>query len=168
VGGPGPRRLLGYSLGGNLAFEVAKELESRGHEVSHVVVLDSRRTLETYEPGDEGIRAFEEELGRHLYQHTGSEIVARTVLEHAAEYLSFCGRTPNTGTVAASVGVVTDQEKAGLYTAGAPGAWHGSSTGRTHVLRGSGTHADMLDGKHLPRNAALVRALLTGEADHAG
>ncbi|RPK37887.1 Phthiocerol/phenolphthiocerol synthesis polyketide synthase type I PpsA [Streptomyces sp. ADI92-24] len=164
----GPCRLLGYSLGGNLAFEVAKELESRGREVSHVVVLDSRRILETYEPGEEGVRTFEAELGRHLYQHTGSEIVAKTVLEHAAEYLGFCGRTPNTGTVAASVGVVTDEEKAGLYAVGAPGAWHGSSTGGTHVLRGSGTHADMLDPKHLPRNAALVRALLTGEADHAG
>ncbi|WP_329612059.1 amino acid adenylation domain-containing protein [Streptomyces brevispora] len=168
AGSEGPCRLLGYSLGGNLAFEVAKELESRGREVSHVVVLDSRRILETYEPGEEGARAFEEELGRHLYQHTGSEIVARTVLEHAAEYLGFCGRTPNTGTVAASVGVVTDEEKAGLYAVGAPGAWHGSSTGGTHVLRGSGTHADMLDPKHLPRNAALVHALLTGDADHAG
>ncbi|WNI27403.1 non-ribosomal peptide synthetase/type I polyketide synthase [Streptomyces sp. ITFR-6] len=164
----GPCRLLGYSLGGNLAFEVAKELESRGREVSHVVVLDSRRILETYEPGEEGVRIFEEELGRHLYQHTGSEIVAKTVLEHAAEYVGFCGRTPNTGTVAASVGVVTDEEKAGLYAVGAPGTWHGSSTGGTHVLRGSGTHADMLDPKHLPRNAALVRALLTGDADHAG
>ncbi|MFF1920082.1 amino acid adenylation domain-containing protein [Streptomyces sp. NPDC058221] len=167
-GEQGPCRLLGYSLGGNLAFEVAKELESRGREVSHVVVLDSRRIMDAYEPDEEGIRVFEEELGRHLYRHTGSEIVAATVLEHAAEYLSFCGRTPNTGSVAASVGVVTDQEKAGLYVAGAPGAWHGSSTGETHVLRGSGTHADMLDPKHLPRNAALVRALLTGEADHAG
>lgn len=82
--------------------------------------------------------------------------------------MGFCGRTPNTGTVAASVGVVTDEEKAGLYAPGAPGTWHGSSTGGTHVLRGSGTHADMLDPKHLPRNAALVRALLTGDADHAG
>ncbi|MGW0665908.1 non-ribosomal peptide synthetase/type I polyketide synthase [Streptomyces sp. NPDC002746] len=168
VGPEGPCRLLGYSLGGNLAFEVAKELESRGREVSHVVVLDSRRILETYEPGEEGVRIFEAELGRHLYQHTGSEIVAKTVLEHAAEYVGFCGRTPNTGTVAASVGVVTDEEKAGLYAPGAPGTWHGSSTGGTHVLRGSGTHADMLDPKHLPRNAALVRALLTGDADHAG
>lgn len=164
----GPCRLLGYSLGGNLAFEVAKELEARGREVSHVVVLDSRRTLDTYEPGEEGVRAFEAELGRHLHQHTGSEIVTRTVLEHAAEYLAFCGRTPNTGTVTASVGVVTDEEKADLYAAGAPGTWHGSSTAGTCVLRGSGTHADMLDPKHLPRNAALVHALLTGGAGHAG
>ncbi|MCX5401883.1 non-ribosomal peptide synthetase/type I polyketide synthase [Streptomyces sp. NBC_00102] len=164
----GPCLLLGYSLGGNLAFEVAKELESRGREVGRVVVLDSRRIMETYEPGEEGIKTFEAELGRHIHLHTGSEVVTRTVLEHAAEYLEFCGRTPNTGTVAALVGVVTDEEKAGLYAAGAPGAWHGSSTAGTQVLKGSGTHADMLDPKHLPRNAELVRSLLTGDASHAG
>lgn len=164
----GACRLLGYSLGGNLAFEVAKELESRGRRVTHVVVLDSHRLMAEYEPGEDGIAAFEEELGRHLYRHTGSEIVTSTALEHAAEYLRFCGRTPNTGTVAAVVGVVTDEGKADLHTAGAPGTWHGASTVGTRVLRGSGTHADMLDPAHLPRNAQLVRALLTDEADHAG
>ncbi|WP_405793736.1 amino acid adenylation domain-containing protein [Streptomyces sp. NBC_01506] len=165
----GACRLLGYSLGGNLAFEVAKELESRGRRVTHVVVLDSHRLMAAYEPGEDGITTFEEELGRHLYKHTGSEIVTHTVLEHAADYLRFCGRTPNTGTVAAAVGVVTDEEKAAAHGVGAPGTWHGSSTGGTRVLRGSGTHADMLDPAHLPRNAELVRALLTGEADdHAG
>ncbi|MFJ6573276.1 amino acid adenylation domain-containing protein [Streptomyces sp. NPDC091292] len=164
----GPCPLLGYSLGGNLAFEVAKELEARGRAPGQVVVLDARRILETYAPGEEDVERFEEELGLHLFKHTGSEIVTATALEHAAEYLSFCGTTPNTGTLAASLGVVTDEDKAGLYAAGLPGSWHGGSTGETHVLRGSGTHADMLDPKHLPRNAALVRALLTGGADHAG
>ncbi|MEV0848027.1 amino acid adenylation domain-containing protein [Streptomyces sp. NPDC049954] len=163
----GPCLLLGYSLGGNLAFEVARELEARGRQVSHVVVLDSRRVMEAYEPDEEGVRAFEEELGRHLYQHTGSRIVTRTALEHAAEYLGFCGRNPNTGTVVAQVSVVTDELKAELYAPGMPGAWHGSSARRTRVLRGSGTHADLLDPKHLPRNAELVWSLLTGEADHA-
>lgn len=164
----GPCHLLGYSLGGNLAFEVAKELEGRGRRVGHVVVLDARRVLEPYEPGKESIETFEAELGLHLYKHTGSRIVTATVLEHAAEYLGFCGRTPNTGTVSAPVGVVSDEDKADLYAAGAPGSWYGSSTHATRVLRGSGSHADMLDPKHLPHNAALVRALLTGEAGHAG
>ncbi|WP_326701232.1 amino acid adenylation domain-containing protein [Streptomyces sp. NBC_01754] len=160
--------LLGYSLGGNLAFETAKELECRGRRVSHVVVLDSRRILEPYAPGDEGIRVFEAELAGHLRKHTGSEAVAQETLAHAAEYLTFCGRTPNTGTVAAAVSVITDEEKASLYAAGERGTWHGSSTGTTTVLRGSGTHADMLDPKHLTRNAELVRAVLTGDAAHGG
>ncbi|CAM5612212.1 Amino acid adenylation domain-containing protein OS=Streptomyces microflavus OX=1919 GN=HUT09_31485 PE=3 SV=1 [Streptomyces microflavus] len=77
--------LLGYSLGGNLAFETAKELERRGRRVGHVVILDSRRIIEErYEPGDEGIRVFEAELAEHLRKHTGSDAVARETLAHAA------------------------------------------------------------------------------------
>ncbi|MET9927411.1 MULTISPECIES: amino acid adenylation domain-containing protein [unclassified Streptomyces] len=160
--------LLGYSLGGNLAFETAKELERRGRRVGHVVILDSRRIMERYEPGDEGIRAFEAELADHLRKHTGSEAVTRETLAHAAEYLTFCGRTPNTGTVAAPVSVITDEEKTALYAIGRHGTWHGSSTATTVVLRGSGVHADMLDPKHLARNAALVRTVLTGDTAHGG
>ncbi|WP_405505785.1 amino acid adenylation domain-containing protein [Streptomyces cyaneofuscatus] len=160
--------LLGYSLGGNLAFETAKELERRGRRVGHVVILDSRRIMERYEPGDEGIRLFEAELADHLRKHTGSDAVAQETLEHAAEYLTFCGRTPNTGTVDAPVSVITDEEKTALYAAGEHGTWHGSSTATTVVLRGSGVHADMLDPKHLARNAALVRTVLTGDTAHGG
>ncbi|MFF0506549.1 amino acid adenylation domain-containing protein [Streptomyces fimicarius] len=164
----GPYRLLGYSLGGNLAFETAKELERRGRRVAHVVILDSRRILTAYEPDTSGIAVFEAELADHLRKHTGSEAVTRETLAHAAEYLAFCGRTPNTGTVAATVSVITDEEKATLYAAGEHGTWHGSSTGATAVLRGSGVHADMLDAKHLPRNAELVRSVLTGDPAHGG
>ncbi|MFJ2894909.1 amino acid adenylation domain-containing protein [Streptomyces sp. NPDC087218] len=152
--------LLGYSLGGNLAFEVAKELEGRGREVAHVIVLDSYRIIETYEPGHEHIEIFEAELADHLRKHTGSDAVARETLDHAAEYLAFCGRTPNLGEVAATVSVVTDEEKTELYAAGARGTWHGSSTTATAVLRGSGIHADMLDPKHVARNAELVRGII--------
>ncbi|WP_098024831.1 non-ribosomal peptide synthetase/type I polyketide synthase [Streptomyces sp. st115] len=164
----GPYRLLGYSLGGNLAFETAKELERRGRRVAHVVILDSRRILTAYEPDASGIAVFEAELADHLRKHTGSEAVTRETLAHAAEYLAFCGRTPNTGTVAATVSVITDEEKAALYAAGEHGTWHGSSTGATAVLRGSGVHADMLDAKHLPRNAELVRSVLTGDPANGG
>ncbi|MEV7954852.1 amino acid adenylation domain-containing protein [Streptomyces sp. NPDC088141] len=154
--------LLGYSLGGNLAFEVAKELECRGRDVVHVIVLDSHRILEPYAPGREHFEIFEAELAEHLRKHTGSEIVARETLEHAAEYLAFCGRTPNLGAVSATVSVVTDEEKTALYAAGARGTWHGSSTTATAVLRGSGIHADMLDPKHVARNAEIVRGILQG------
>ncbi|EDY46066.2 non-ribosomal peptide synthetase [Streptomyces sp. SPB074] len=159
----GPVPLLGYSLGGNLAFEVARELEARGREIAHVVVLDSRRSLKAYEPGPEVLKAFESELGGHLHQHTGSEIVTAAVMEHAAEYLRFCGRTPNTGTLAAPVSVLTDEDKADLYEEGVPGSWHGSSAAGHRVLCGFGTHAEMLDAEHLPRNAQLVRRLLDGQ-----
>ncbi|MCU6339860.1 hypothetical protein KW823_25420, partial [Enterobacter quasiroggenkampii] len=44
-----PFVLLGYSLGGNLTFEVAKALESRGYPVSDVIMVDSLRKLKVHE-----------------------------------------------------------------------------------------------------------------------
>ena len=156
----GPCTLLGYSLGGNLAFEVAKQLELRGRKVSHVVILDSYRISESFRLTEEHLADFERELGEHLRRHTGSATVAEETLDQARDYIDFCGRTPNTGTVAAPVWVISDETKADLHAAGLGGSWHGSSTTRTTVLRGSGAHADMLDQGHLEHNAGLVRALV--------
>ncbi|MFJ2558369.1 MULTISPECIES: amino acid adenylation domain-containing protein [unclassified Streptomyces] len=164
----GPCPVFGYSLGGNLAFEVAKELEGRGRAVPHVVIMDSYRILEAHALADEHIEAFENELRGHLHRHTGSTSVADATLAQAREYLDFCGRTPNTGTVSGTVSVISDERKAAFYAAGQRGTWHGSSTSRTELLRGHGTHAEMLDEKYLARNAELTLAVMTGVTDLAG
>ncbi|WP_425086162.1 amino acid adenylation domain-containing protein, partial [Streptomyces hainanensis] len=163
----GPYVLFGYSLGGNLAFEVAKELESRGREVSDVIIMDSYRIAEAFEMGPEHFRAFEHELGEHLRKHLGSDIVADETLEQARDYLDFCSRTPNTGTVAAAVTVISDEEKVAFYAAGKHGSWHATSTTHSVVLRGAGVHADMLDEGPLVHNALLTRSVLTGGESRA-
>ncbi|MEV7831701.1 amino acid adenylation domain-containing protein [Streptomyces subrutilus] len=160
----GPCALLGYSLGGNLAFEVAGELEARGRTVPDVVIIDSHRIAEPFELADEHLRAFDRELSQHLERHTGSAIVARETSEQARDYLRFCSRTPNLGVLTARVSVVSDDEKTALYAAGRQGAWHGTSTTGTAVFTGFGAHADMLDPRYIDRNAGLTRDILTGAA----
>ncbi|RKT88760.1 amino acid adenylation domain-containing protein [Saccharopolyspora antimicrobica] len=159
--------LLGYSLGGNLAFEVAGELERRGREVSDVIIMDSYRIGESFELGEEHLEAFERELAEHLRRHTGSEVVAAETREQARDYLDHSSRTPNTGTVRAAVSVISDEAKAEQYATGAPGSWHGSSATRSDLHRGSGSHAEMLDETHLPANAGLVRGILQGAGTDA-
>ncbi|MFR9725632.1 amino acid adenylation domain-containing protein [Streptomyces sp. MS19] len=160
----GPCDLLGYSLGGNLAFEVARELERRGREVRHLVILDTFRTPEAYDLGPEHVAAFEEELRDHLRRHTGSAELAAETMEQAREYLEFAAATPNTGTVAAALTVIADEDKADLYAPGLERGWHGSATGGTAVLRGSGTHAELLDADHAAANARLTLDILTDGA----
>jgi thioesterase domain-containing protein len=41
----GPYHLFGWSLGGNVAFAIAEELESSGHEVGLLAILDATPTL---------------------------------------------------------------------------------------------------------------------------
>ncbi|QWP74771.1 HSAF biosynthetic non-ribosomal peptide synthetase/polyketide synthase [Lysobacter sp. K5869] len=159
--------LFGYSLGGNLAFEVAKELERRGREVPNVVIMDSYRIPESFELGNEHFEAFERELTEHLRKHTGSELLAHDTLEQAKDYIRFCSQTPNLGTIAAPVSVISDEDKLVFYGTGQRGTWHGSSLTRSQVFRGYGKHADMLDADYIEKNAALARGILVGEAGHA-
>ncbi|WP_052848987.1 non-ribosomal peptide synthetase/type I polyketide synthase [Streptomyces avicenniae] len=160
----GPCDLLGYSLGGNLAFEVAGELERRGRAVRHLVILDSFRTPEPYDLGPEHVAAFEEELRDHLRRHTGTDELAAETMEQARDYLEFSAATPNTGTVAAALTVIADEEKTDLYADGLERGWHGSAAGGTTVLRGSGTHAELLDADHAAANARLTLDILTDGA----
>jgi amino acid adenylation domain-containing protein len=161
----GPCVLFGYSLGGNLAFEVAKELERRGRKVPNVVIMDSYRILESFEFTTEHLEEFEKELREHLRKHTGSSIVERETLDQAKEYIHFCSRTLNAGTVTAPVSVISDEDKVTLYTAGEYGNWHGSSATQTAVFRGHGKHANMLDDQYVALNADLTRAILAGRSD---
>jgi hybrid polyketide synthase/nonribosomal peptide synthetase FtdB len=167
----GPCTVLGYSLGGNIAFEVAKELERRGRTVSHVVIIDSHRIPEAIELGaeyDEYFALFEHELGGHLRRHTGSETVIQDLLAQAKEYIHYCSRTPNLGTVAAPITVIADRDKADLYGADEHGTWHGGSSTHSQVVRGHGAHAEMLDQEHAAANAALVREIMAArEATNA-
>ncbi|HWG98463.1 MAG TPA: amino acid adenylation domain-containing protein [Pilimelia sp.] len=161
--------LLGYSLGGNIAFEVARELERRDRTVRQVVIVDSYRIAEAFAFGAEHFAAFERELAEHLRRHTGSEIVAQETREQAREYIEFCSRTPNAGVVDAPVTVISDRDRVARYTAGEPGSWAGSSARRDTVVPGFGTHAEMLDREYVALNAGLVRdALASAEQMPAG
>jgi hybrid polyketide synthase/nonribosomal peptide synthetase FtdB len=162
IQGEGPCVLFGYSLGGNLAFEVAKELERRDREVPNVVIMDSYRIPESFELGSEHFESFERELGEHLRKHTGSEVVAQETLDQAREYIRFCSRTPNLGVITAPVSVISDERKVAFYAADERGTWHGSSATRTAVFRGFGTHAEMLDQQYIALNANLARDILAG------
>jgi len=156
----GPYHLFGYSLGGNLAFEVAKELERRGHATAHVVIMDSYRIPERFSLSEEHVAEFEHELAGHLERHTGSTSVAEETMRQARDYLHHSSRTPNLGAVSGPVTVISDEHKVEFYAASAHGTWHGSSAVAATVLAGSGAHADMLSGDHLSRNADLLRGVL--------
>ena len=163
----GPYSLFGYSLGGNLAFEVAKLLHTRRHELSQLVIMDSYRITEHFEFGDEQLAEFEKELGEHLHKHTGSHIVAQETLEQARDYITFCNRVQNLGQVPARVTVISDEHKLKFYAEGEKGSWHESSLYTTNVIKGFGSHEDMLGLEYVERNARLTHNLLEGVSSDA-
>ena len=46
----GPYILLGYSAGGNTAFETVKEMENRGLEVSDLIIVDAYQKKQALPP----------------------------------------------------------------------------------------------------------------------
>ncbi|KAG0323456.1 hypothetical protein BGZ97_004087, partial [Linnemannia gamsii] len=66
----GPYRLMGWSLGGVIAFEMACELQSKGAQVSSLALLDSR-----LDSSDDPIYAFNRQsIISALLKHAGYEI----------------------------------------------------------------------------------------------
>ncbi|HRH75719.1 MAG TPA: amino acid adenylation domain-containing protein, partial [Cellvibrionaceae bacterium] len=164
----GPYVLLGYSLGGNLGFEVAKLLEARGAEIAHLIIMDSYRISEEFEFGEAQLAEFKKELSEHLYKHIGSDIVADETIAQAREYIQFSSKTLNLGTINAAITLLSDAHKFAFYAAGEKGSWHDSSTLAVAVVQGFGEHADMLDDTHAAANAQLIRAALNASETLAG
>jgi hybrid polyketide synthase/nonribosomal peptide synthetase FtdB len=163
----GPCALLGYSLGGNVAFEVAQELERRGREVTDVVILDSHRITEPVELADEHLTEFEQELRGHVRRHTELAEVAEVTFEQAKDYIRSCYQRASRGAVDAMVTVVAEEGSARRFGAGQPGSWHGSSTTDVVLLSGRGSHAEMLDAAHAAFNALQVVGALDQEVTSA-
>jgi hybrid polyketide synthase/nonribosomal peptide synthetase FtdB len=162
----GPIKLLGYSLGGNLAFEVAKLLEERGRQVSHVIIIDSFRILENFDFGEEQLKEFEKELSEHLLRHTGSAIVAEETLKQAGDYIHFASQNANSGRINAQVLVISDNKKLAGHNEGNAGSWHGASKEPVMVEKGFGDHALMLDENHSSHNAQIILNMLTLGGEH--
>lgn len=156
----GPYTLVGYSLGGNLAFEVAKLLEARGMQIAHLVIMDSYRIAGTFVLQDEHMAEFELELRGHLQRHTGSEIIEKETLAQARDYIDFSSRTVNSGSISAPISVLADAAKLAFYQSGQEGSWHGCSPDVV-VYQGSGSHAEMLDSDHAQVNANWLRRAFT-------
>ncbi|MFI9024279.1 amino acid adenylation domain-containing protein [Streptomyces sp. NPDC053560] len=162
----GPCPLLGYSLGGNLAFEVAKELERRGREVPQLVLLDSYRFTHAEPLDDAALARFERDLRAQLSRRDGTAPGPGTeeTIAQALDFLGFCCRTPNLGTITAPITVISAEESGLPYVLGKRAGWEESSRTRSVRVVGSGTHDTLLAPAHLAHNAALAHDALTRES----
>lgn len=152
--------LLGYSSGGNLAFEVAKELEKHGRTVARLIVLDSwirlaSRTL-----------SLDSAYAKHLDMPLSGEYAL--AMEHPQlralaqqklyAYLHYIDTTTTEGVVAGDI--VLLQAEASELLEGMSQTWGQHTAGAFHVLAGSGTHLTLLDDPWVKTNGSLVKVAL--------
>ena len=158
----GPYLLFGYSLGGNLAFEIANILEAQGDAVDSVVIMDSYRITDSSQITPAHLDEFREQLKGHLERHTGSNEVRAHTLEQANNYIDFIYRQKNRGTIQSKVHYIVEKNDADPNRVYKLNSWNGASQCGTQVYIGASDHENMLIGDHATLHAEIIQSILAG------
>jgi amino acid adenylation domain-containing protein len=160
--------LFGYSAGGNLAFEHARELERRGRQVSDIVLLDSFKLEAIRQVAAAEVAA---EVRANL-DYFGDYIASRPELAHYVEdpavrallvrkmegYVRYLHGIDNAGTIGADLHLIRSED---IRDDARRVLWAGATRGKLTLHQGAGPHTDMILPAHLPANARLIRRILT-------
>ncbi|MGG1441505.1 amino acid adenylation domain-containing protein [Brevibacillus laterosporus] len=163
----GPYIFLGYSAGGNLAFEVAKAMEEKGHTVSDIIMFDTYMKTEQMKMTPEEL---EDEIERFLqlenireildFSH-GDEVVKEQVLKKTRAYVAYFLQLAHVGQVHASIHFVqAEPDEANIAQPADLQMWGKFTKGTYREYQGAGMHYSMFNGHFLQRNAKMVQRIL--------
>lgn len=160
----GPYLFLGYSAGGNLAFEVARELEARGRRVSGIIMLDARRVTvpEVLDDAamDEIVAGNLTHLGTLLAhdQHwsvlLSDEAGRRRLTGRLRAFLRYENGRVNAGHVQAPIAYIHSAESR------VSAAWAEATRGGFSVHAGAGRHLEMALDPYARHNGQVIAGLL--------
>jgi fengycin family lipopeptide synthetase D len=158
----GPYLLMGYSLGGNLAYELALYLESKGAVVSDLLLLDSAVRRETTS------EMTDEEIVQGLIEETmadpGLDDDMRSMLgqrHHYERMLSFSryiSARPTKGQLQANIHLLMSADDRSEDDSWKQWGQFTRANFREH--QGGGSHSDMFNPPWLDNNAAILLELL--------
>lgn len=161
--------LFGYSAGGNLAFEVARTLEARGHHVGGLILLDSvRRQAFGLVPERAQIaQNIREAFARNTIElnlEVNNELFIQLV-DQAYRYGIYIENLVNTGKLNTNVHLI----KAHTTTVEQEDYGWGELANNLSIYAGSGDHLDMLaSGKNLAHNAEMIKNCLESGGNNTG
>ncbi|WP_432774041.1 non-ribosomal peptide synthase/polyketide synthase [Brevibacillus gelatini] len=173
----GPYTLMGYSSGGNLAFEVAKELEQRGYAVTDIILFDSYwkdKVIErTVAETENDIARLFAEIGENTEMfnmtredfelYAANEFVKQSFVRKTVGYVMYHNQLVNTGTTNAAIHLIQSELEA-EEDAAAAAEWNESAwataTKRLLTYDGYGIHSHMLSGQYVSQNASIFRNIL--------
>ncbi|MCY8026759.1 amino acid adenylation domain-containing protein [Bacillus sonorensis] len=146
----GPYVLLGYSAGGNLAFEVVQAMERRGLEVSDLIIIDAY-------PKQQPLPVDTESDESAVYL---PEAVRETVIQKKRCYQEYWAQLINEGGIKANIHFI----EAGIHAENTRHKelqkWKGAAERGYTEYTGYGAHKDMLEGAYAEKNAAIILGIL--------
>lgn len=152
---------LGHSLGGSLAFELAKIMDQRGHFVSDIIMFDTINYVDSVqltgeELDREVVNFFNiiESKGNMISEFVKLETIREELEKKVRRYTKFKFETNNSGQVRANIHYINAENSQRK-------GWQESSSTAYFEYAGFGQHAEMLSGTHLSKNLPTIRKILT-------
>ncbi|MBW9155185.1 non-ribosomal peptide synthetase [Clostridium tagluense] len=144
--------LLGYSAGGNLAFEVAKELTVKGHKVSNIIMIDSyKKDLEIKMSKEEVDKYVEEKVknlseDENVAKYINSSSIQKNVASKIFAYYNYNNNVINDGKIPTNIELLVSEENKNF--AKKIDKWTELIGGNLNVYQGVGQHVEMLELKN--------------------
>lgn len=162
IQGEGPYTLIGYSSGGILAFDVAKELNRQGYEVEDLIIIDSkyRTKAEKHQFTEEEYR---EEISKtfELEKYRDAEkLMSDYLVDLVMKSYVYIQNTVTTGTIDGHISYIKssdNQRDENMMM------WEKAASKTFTVVQGAGTHMQMISKSHpdiLERNARLIHDII--------
>ncbi|MCP4158078.1 MAG: hypothetical protein GY757_60805, partial [bacterium] len=154
----GPYVLFGYSAGGRHAYEVAAEMEAQGHNVSDIIMLDSKVKSIAATPRDEEIEKVDI-VGNamKILEEYGAEFLKEKVKRKIEKYETHHTNIKPKKIITARIHLIRARQEEGK-TKGYH--WEKYTQKTVHTYQGSGKHNDMLIPGYLEKNGAIIREVL--------
>ncbi len=172
----GPYRLFGYSAGGNLAFEVARELEKRGGQVSAVIIMDSFSRPVKFRLGTQGqLEEYFDNLGKDI-ERMGLGFLKEEVIHKSRKYIQYLDDSVTRGAINADLHLITAADRKereqhiiieeNTNKKMAPDTGWKTYTQRNYfVYPGAGEHHRILDPDFLKKNANIIKGILNEDRE---
>ncbi|TPG89204.1 amino acid adenylation domain-containing protein [Brevibacillus laterosporus] len=158
----GPFVLVGYSAGGNVAFEVAKALENLDHEVSDLILIDSIRKDEIMIQADDEI---DREVQQVIDEFAVKQKLDVTLLKDKAgqrykSYRKYFNLLTNTECIHADIHFIRAQQSEQVELWFEQASWKDTTTVSFTEYKGHGSHMDMMDEPYISKNMESIDVIL--------
>jgi len=152
----GPYILVGFSAGGTLTYEVARELEKQGYQ-AEIILLDCQYVEISLEVMDVLMERFDAYLEDLQISQQEKKNIIQFMQSKTEGYLQFLNSLLHEGKIMANIHHIYSANKQDLSKVN---EWAQKTEGSFSKYEGLGSHDSMLEPQYAGENAKIMREIL--------
>ncbi|MBP2654695.1 MAG: amino acid adenylation domain protein, partial [Firmicutes bacterium] len=152
----GPYILVGFSAGGTLTYEVARELEKQGYQ-AEIILLDCQYVEISLEVMDALMKQFDAYLTNMEISSQEKGNIAQFMQSKTADYLKYLNTLLNKEKIMANIYHIYSSNKQDMSKVN---EWAQKTTGKFLKYEGFGAHESMLEPRYVEENAKIMQEIL--------